>query len=494
MMLPAANGLHAVARQDRVIDWATAAGSDDEAMIRLFRVFVPTSVVGLLLTETAVAFACYLAAVYLIEDIGASVYLLYEAGLTRVAIVVLSLILGLYFNDLYSDFRVRSRTFLVQQFCLVVGVAFLAQALLSYVYPQLILPRWQMIIGSGLVLVVLPVWRIAYSPMVLRLMGSQRILFLGNGDLVRAISRRIVERPEYGFACIGHLAAEPDPDAGVAAGPYLGPPSQVREIYHAHKPDLIVVGLGERRGQMPVYELLELRLAGVRIEDAASLHESVMGRVSVRALRPSHLLFSSELGPNPRHVQFQRYYSFLIALAGTIITVPAMIGVAVLIRLTSSGPVIYRQSRVGLKGKVFELYKFRSMYVDAEARTGAVWASPDDPRTTPVGRWLRRLRLDELPQFFNVLKGDMAIVGPRPERPEFVQALSEQIPFYGQRHAILPGITGWAQINHKYGDTVEDTVTKLEYDLYYLKNLSFSLDFYIIFQTVKVMLLSRGAQ
>jgi lipopolysaccharide/colanic/teichoic acid biosynthesis glycosyltransferase len=164
------------------------------------------------------------------------------------------------------------------------------------------------------------------------------------------------------------------------------------------------------------------------------------------------------------------------------------------VRLTSKGPALSRQRRVGLKGKTFDVLKFRSMYIDAEARTGAVWARKDDPRVTPVGRWLRKLRLDELPQFINVLKGEMALIGPRPERPEFVKVLVDQIPFYGHRLMVLPGITGWAQINHRYGDTLDDTITKLEYDLYYLKHLSFSLDMYIAFHTAKVMLLSRGSQ
>jgi lipopolysaccharide/colanic/teichoic acid biosynthesis glycosyltransferase len=171
-----------------------------------------------------------------------------------------------------------------------------------------------------------------------------------------------------------------------------------------------------------------------------------------------------------------------------------MILVALLIKLTSRGPVLYRQQRVGRNGCLFTLYKFRSMRADAEIDTGAVWASPDDPRITPLGRWLRRLRLDELPQFINILRGDMCLVGPRPERPEFVSVLSRKIPFYRQRLCIKPGITGWAQINHKYGDSIEDTIVKLEYDLYYIKNLSLRLDAYIMFQTIKVIVLSRGAQ
>jgi lipopolysaccharide/colanic/teichoic acid biosynthesis glycosyltransferase len=171
-----------------------------------------------------------------------------------------------------------------------------------------------------------------------------------------------------------------------------------------------------------------------------------------------------------------------------------MLLTAILVRVTSPGPILYRQTRVGLRGKPFTLVKFRSMYVDAEARTGPVWATQDDPRITPVGRWLRLLRLDELPQFFNVLRGEMVLVGPRPERPEFCAMLDQNIPFFRVRHFVKPGITGWAQINHKYADTMEDTIRKLEYDLYYVKNMAPSLDAYIIFHTLKVMLLFRGAQ
>jgi len=171
-----------------------------------------------------------------------------------------------------------------------------------------------------------------------------------------------------------------------------------------------------------------------------------------------------------------------------------MLIAALAVLLSSKGPILYRQRRVGLDGHPFTLYKFRSMYVDAEAVTGAVWATKDDPRITPVGKWLRRLRLDELPQFWNVIRGDMTIVGPRPERPEFVELLAQQIPYYRQRLAVKPGITGWAQINHKYGDTQLDAMIKLEYDLYYIKHIAPALDFYIIFHTIKVMLLRRGAQ
>jgi exopolysaccharide biosynthesis polyprenyl glycosylphosphotransferase len=222
--------------------------------------------------------------------------------------------------------------------------------------------------------------------------------------------------------------------------------------------------------------------------------ESTFGRVLTKELRPSRLIFSTELGPRRRSLMIHSLYSFPIALALTILFAPIMLVVAILVKLTSPGPIFHRQVRVGLNDSTFTVYKFRSMSANAEAKTGPVWAQKNDPRVTPIGKWLRRLRLDELPQLFNVLRGEMTLVGPRPERPEFVAKLTEQIPYYSYRHCVKPGITGWAQINHKYGDTLEDAIIKLEYDLYYIKNLAISLDTYIIFHTLKVMLFSETAQ
>jgi exopolysaccharide biosynthesis polyprenyl glycosylphosphotransferase len=325
-------------------------------------------------------------------------------------------------------------------------------------------------------------------------MGAQRVVFLGTNPVVQQIARRLPRRPELGLTMTGFIDDTPGGEASLPGVENLGPLSAFAAIVDRVKPDLIVVGMSERRERMPVHALLDLRFSGTRIEDAAITYETTFGRVCVEELRPSQLIFSSELGPRASTVRLQTVYSTIIALAGAIAAAPLMVLVAVLVRLTSRGPALFRQRRVGLHGRIFTLYKFRSMHQDAEAGTGAVWASRHDPRVTPLGRWLRRLRLDELPQLLNVLRGEMSIVGPRPERPEFVATLSEQIPFYRQRHHVKPGITGWAQVNHRYGDTLEDTITKLEYDLYYIKHLAPALDAYIIFHTLKVMMLSRGAQ
>jgi sugar transferase (PEP-CTERM system associated) len=463
-------------------------------MIRLFRVFIPTSVLVLLLSEAVLLTSCYILATYWVMDLDPSVWLLYDGGLSRILVAVLSILFGLHFFDLYTDLRAGSKTALVLQIGQAAGFAFLMEALVSYADRDWMLPRRIMIWGSGFGLVALSFWRILYGQVVLRGLGAQRVLFLGRNPVVQEISEYLVDRPETGYINLGYLDDTTEPGQVVNGAKVLGKLCELPDIVRALKPDRIVVGMSERRDRMPVHQLLDLRFSGILIEEAATAYETACGRICTKELRPSQLIFSGELGPRQSSVVLQSIYSPALALFGFLVTLPVMGMAAALVRLTSTGPILFRQTRVGVNGKAFTLYKFRSMYADAEAKTGAVWATRDDPRVTPVGRWLRKLRIDELPQLWNVLRGDMAIVGPRPERPEFVRVLSEKIPYYRQRHCIKPGITGWAQINYKYGETVEDTITKLEYDLYYIKHLSISLDAYILFHTLKTMLRSRGAQ
>ncbi len=463
-------------------------------MIRLFRVFVPESVVALVLSDAVLLYTCYLGAAFLLLDVDPQVFLRYDNGFARIGLVVLCLMGAIYFQDLYTRFRIRSKVLLVQQVGVALGSAFLLQALLAYLgLLDFFVPTWLMIAGSALALVLLPLWRVLYGSVVFRAVGSERVLFLGTSPLVQEICAHLAEHPESGLKTIG-CVSESSEDSAIDGAPLLNGLADLRGIVDRLQPDRIVVGLSERRNRLPVAELLDMRLSGIHIEDAAATFEATLGRVSTRELRPAQLIFSTELGPNPKRVLLQTLYSTAIAAVAAALLAPLMLLIAILIRLTSRGPALFRQRRVGQNDVPFTLYKFRSMYQDAEAASGAVWASKDDPRITPVGRWLRGLRLDELPQLFNVLKGDMSIVGPRPERPEFVAELQRKIPFYRQRHCVKPGITGWAQINHKYGDSVEDTVRKLEYDLYYIKNLSPALDALIMFHTAKVMLLSRGSQ
>jgi sugar transferase (PEP-CTERM system associated) len=461
--------------------------------MRLFKVFFPTRVVVLLLSEIVIIFGCYLIAASFATETP-NLFLFEDGGLYRIGLVTMCIIAGFYLNDLYSQLRVRLKSFLLQQVCFILGVSFLIQSLLDYLKLQdWALPKWTMIYGSILVLLVQPAWRVLYDRVVMRQLARETVLFLGASSVARSIGERLAEHPHFGLSVAGYLEDSPVPE-DLPAHLLLGPISDLCSVVETLKPQRIIVGMTERRGRLPVHDLLDLRFSGIHIEEAQTTYETVFSRVSVKDLRPSQLIFMADLGPRPRSEFLQSIYSFALALVGFLIAAPIMLLVVLLVRFSSPGPVFYRQIRSGKNGANFMLFKFRSMYEDAEAKSGAVWASKDDPRVTPLGRWLRRLRLDELPQLLNVLRGEMVIVGPRPERPEFVKVLVEQIPYYQQRLAVKPGITGWAQINHKYGDTLEDTLLKLEYDLYYIKNLNMTLDLYIMFQTAKVMLLSRGAQ
>ena len=462
-------------------------------MIRLFQVFFPTGVFALLISELLLCTGCYVLAAYLTYAPFADAYLIDEGGWWTMVPVVLTILLAFYYQDMYVNLRIQSRTLLLQQMSLAIGLAFLVQAVLNYGRVEWLMHRQIMLTGSILTVFLLGGYRLIYATHVIQMLGQQRILLLGRSPILEQVARRVKEQVELGMEVVGFLDDEAELGnlGGVA---WLGKMVDVREVVAERKADRLVVGMSDRRGQLPMMELLDLRFQGMTIETAATLYETVMGRLPIRELQPAELVFSTALRPSTAAMGLQQAYSWVLALVALIMAAPVMVLVAVAVRLSSPGPVLYRQMRVGLNGKDFTLYKFRSMGVNAERGTGAVWAQKNDPRVTRLGKWLRKLRVDELPQLFNVLKGEMTLVGPRPERPEFVKMLSDKIPYYRQRHYVKPGITGWAQINHKYGDTMEDTETKLEYDLYYIKRQSIFMDFYIMFQTVKVMLLSRGAQ
>jgi len=463
-------------------------------MIRLFRVFVPVGALALLVSEILLITGSFILAAYCVMPVDPAGYLLDDGGDVSILLVLLSILIGLYLHDLYSDIYVKSRIVLLQQLCMVIGIAFLVQGLVAYLDRSLRMPIRVMLLGSFLAMGSIFLWRILFNAYAAEIVGRDRLLLVGASSVLAAIAAYIAQHPEKGLTVIGSVNDSGQPDAELPGVKLLGPLACLREIVAASRPTRVVVGMFERRSRMPVRDLLELRFAGYVIEEAASAYESVCGRVCVKELRPSQLIYSGELGPRRQTLLYHGISNLFMAGVGMIVASPLMLLTAVAVRLSSPGPALYRQVRVGRDGQPFTLYKFRSMCPDAEAGTGAVWAARDDPRVTPVGRIIRKIRFDELPQLFNVLKGEMSIVGPRPERPEFVEALSAQIPYYRQRHCVRPGITGWAQINYKYGDTLEDTIAKLEYDLFYIKNMSVTLDIYIIFHTVKAMLMSRGSQ
>ncbi len=462
--------------------------------MRLFRALLPAITVSLLISDVLLSLAGFVLAVRIALQVEPTVYLVYESGLTKILIAVGSFLLGLYFQDLYSQVRIKSKILLALQVCSALGAAFLLQALISYLKLDLRLAAPVMMLGAILTGTSVFLWRLCFSALVLRAGGGERLLLIGNSPLLSDIARYLEEHPTAGLAILGRLEEPDGPSEPIDGIKSLGAISDLTEVVRAARPDRIVVGMFERRDRLPVNELLEARMDGCIVEESGVAYERICKRVCIRGLRPSQLIYSGELGPRPRYLSLQRVLNVAFSAVVLALLLPVAVVTALAVALSSPGPVLYRQVRVGRKGAPFTLYKFRSMRNNAEAKTGAVWASRDDPRITRVGRIIRKLRIDELPQLFNVLKGEMSIVGPRPERPEFVQTLSRQIPYYTQRSCVRPGITGWAQINYKYGDTIEDTIKKLEYDLFYIKHMSLVLDIYIALHTVKAMLLSEGAQ
>jgi sugar transferase (PEP-CTERM system associated) len=274
----------------------------------------------------------------------------------------------------------------------------------------------------------------------------------------------------------------------------IGSYEQLTELIARERIDQIIVALPDRRGTLPLETLLACKMRGVEVTEGTTFYERVSGKILLETLRPSWIIFSSGFTVSPLIRLLKRLEDLCLASLGLLLTLPVMAVLAILIKLDSRGPAWFTQERLGEDGKAFILFKFRSMFVGAEAATGPVFAGEHDARVTRIGRFLRATRLDELPQLFNVLKGDMSFIGPRPERPFFVEQFAKEIPYYTQRLSVKPGITGWAQVNYPYGATLEDAVEKLRLDLYYIKNMSLFLDLLIILKTVKIAILRHGAR
>jgi exopolysaccharide biosynthesis polyprenyl glycosylphosphotransferase len=462
-------------------------------MIRLFRVFIPVGTLIVLLSEFLLLCSAFVLACYLALPYEPALWITVDGGWVRLLIVVLSLIAGMHFHDLYSTIRVTSRILLLQQLCMVIGIGLLLQGLIAYLDPNLRVPIRVMVLGSFFSLGLIFAWRVFFSEFALRAVGGERMLLVGTSPLLVDIAKYVGKHPETGLQVLGYVSDPESQAMEIPGGNVLGAMPQLSQIVASTKPNRIVVGMFERRSRMPMEELLALRFAGNIIEEAANVYERVCGRVCLTEIRPSQLIYSGELGPGGGSLLFQSVVNAFLATVGLVLAAPFMLLTALAVRLSSPGSILYRQVRVGLDGHPFTLFRFRIVRTDVPGASGSVWDGKDDPRLTRVGKVIRKLHFDGLPQLFNVLRGDMSIVGPRPERPEFVKALSRRIPYYRQRLSILPGITGWAQLNCKSGDSLEDTVSRLEYDLYYIKNMTFGLDLYIIFHTVKAILISLGS-
>jgi sugar transferase (PEP-CTERM system associated) len=398
-----------------------------------------------------------------------------------------------YYNDLYDLTVVHSSRELVVRLLQAAGAAAIVLAVAGIAVPSLTVDSGTFVTALGVFVVAVLTWRIAFNYFAQDPHLEERILIVGTGQIARMLAQQIGTQQDFAYRLVGFVE-ERDDTPIVRQHDILGAASDIGRIVADRRVDRIVVGLSDRRGHLPIEQLLRAKVSGVRVEDATTTYERLTGKILIDNLKPSWLIFSDGFRASRATRVMKRMLDLSFSIIGVVLSLPLMVLTAIAIRLDSAGPILYTQTRVGENGRIFNVYKFRSMRPDAESKGTPVWARDKDDRVTRVGRFIRKTRLDELPQFWNVLRGDMSFVGPRPERPFFVEQLAREIPFYVQRHSVKPGLTGWAQVKYQYGSTVEDAVEKLRYDLYYIKHLSIVFDLTIVLDTVKVILFGKGAK
>jgi len=458
-------------------------------VIRLFKVYYPLRTLVLLVGEAMIVWLSFVMGTMLQNREDSWLLLNVENGYVKILAVTGVVLLFSHWFDLYDSSSVGAKWDQIFRLLLVLGFVSLALSAVGFLYPNIMPGNGSALAGLIILTFTLLGWRGAYFWMVKQPFLRERVYVLGTGERAERLVTGLRERSTLGIEVVGWTGDVPgDLTRDTVASHLLG---VAREKKGVHR---VIVAMPNRRGTLPVEELLELRLGGVKVEEATSWLEKITGRIEVEQLYPSWLIFADGFRFSSGFIILRRLFSTIIAATGLLLALPLLPFVMLAVKLDSKGAVFYRQKRVGLGGSQFYCYKFRTMREDAEADTGATWATDDDPRITRVGKFLRKARLDELPQLLNVLRGDMSLVGPRPERPEFVAALNEKIPYYHLRHSVRPGITGWAQILYKYGSSIEDAKEKLRYDLYYIKNSSAGLDLLIIVNTIKIVLLGRGAK
>jgi sugar transferase (PEP-CTERM system associated) len=449
--------------------------------------------ISLVACETSVIFGVVYAAAYV--RLSEQAFQQQHYFLPKAALIALVAQLCLYFAGLYDLRVINDRRELFVRAVQACGAASLILAGVYFWLPDLIVGRGVFLIATVPVIILVFLWRLAFDWATRHVAPRERLLLVGTNESAVRLARELYERRDHDVEIVGFI----DPDSSRVGAPIINPGvigtiEDIPAIVRARNVDQVVVSLAEARGQLPMDKLLEMKLDGVTFTHLASVYEKYTGKIAIENLRPSWLIFSDGFQKSNVQRWAKRTIDIVVASVGLVVALPLMALIAACVKVTSPGPVLYHQPRVGLRGRIFTVHKFRSMRRDAERTTGAVWAKKNDERVTEIGRLLRRARLDELPQLWNVLRGDMSIVGPRPERPEFVSDLTRDIPFYGQRHVVRPGVTGWAQVQYTYGASVEDAMEKLQYDLFYIKNRSIALDLFIIAKTAKTVLTARGAQ
>lgn len=467
-------------------------------MFKVFSQYFPIRILFLIFTESILISGSLLASVelwyhrdaFMVDEVMQGPQFLFQ-----ISTVVLLGQLCFYYNDLYNLTVVCRRSELAIRLVQALGGWCLLLTLGYFWYPHFMIGQGILVILVFFVLVGILLWREAFARLGFLFKNRERILILGTGQIGIDLCRKLLHRNDLNFEIVGFLDANPERIGERLVNPaIIGTIDNLANIVSRDQIRRVLVALPDRRGRLPVQELLRLRLRGVVIEDAHNLYESVAGRISLESVNPSWLVFSTGFRKFRWQLFVKRCFDVAFASIGLLLTLPIMGILAVLIKLDSKGPILFRQERVGQFGHAFTLFKFRSMKEEAESDGVPCWAAEKDARVTGVGHFLRRFRLDELPQFFNILGGDMSLVGPRPERPFFVEKLGKILRYYHERHVVKPGLTGWAQIKFPYASSEEGTREKLEYDFFYIKNFSVLFDLAIIFQTLKTVLWGQGGR
>ncbi|MCX9147886.1 TIGR03013 family XrtA/PEP-CTERM system glycosyltransferase [Erythrobacter sp. WG] len=461
-------------------------------MIRLFKHYIPHAVLLLgLLDLCLLVLAVETAWQWRIHQIG--------MGPTPVAERAFALFgtagviwLAMIAVGVYGPNALRSLRFAGARVLVAISLGIIALAFIDFVIPSDWFWRSTLLYTMGLAILVLIADRLLLNSFLGSSAFRRRVMVLGAGDRAQRL-RELGEKPESGFAIVAYIAMSEDQRRVEEAIPRAAIHDLGRFVENLGVSE-VVLALQERRNALPLKDLLRIKTKGVHVNDFSSFIERETGKIDLDTVNPSWLIFSDGFSSSRMFSSaVKRIFDITASLVLLTLTLPIIVLFALLVKLDSKGPAFFRQQRIGLYGEPFTIVKLRSMRTDAE-KDGAKWAEKDDPRVTRLGRFIRKVRIDELPQTWSVLKGEMSFVGPRPEVPSFVESLEEEIPFYGERHMVKPGITGWAQINYPYGASVEDSRCKLEYDLYYAKNYTPFLDFVILLQTLRVILWPEGAR
>ncbi|MFH2066608.1 MAG: TIGR03013 family XrtA/PEP-CTERM system glycosyltransferase [Pseudomonadota bacterium] len=401
-----------------------------------------------------------------------------------------------YYNDLYNLKVIESYSELGIRLLQSIGAASIILAGVYFAFPQVIIGRNIFLVSVVFAPLLIIIWRFLYTIILNKGLFNQKIILLGSSELARDIIQEIHEKKDSGYTV--SIVVEEDNNEVLA--PYIDRSQVVckknydglYDIARQYNIKKIVVAIKQRRGAFPARELLNCRVRGIDIVKGNTFYEMLTGKLIVDQINPDWLIFSRGFRISKRVRIVKRIIDIAVSLIMLIVLMPLILLVAILIKIDSKGPVFFSQERVGEKRNLFNVHKFRSMVDDAEKKTGPMWATDNDDRITRVGRIIRKLRIDETPQLWNVLKSEMSFVGPRPEREFFVRELEEKIPYYGERFIVKPGITGWAQVSYGYGASVDDAVEKLNYDLFYTKNFSIFMDLMIIMRTIKIVIFGKG--